>query len=265
MSTFTGFPRVIAEIIAGYIARPRLLQWIPSNRLVDKGLLINPLAFDAWGIDMLAVMERFAPSFLRGHLVQNPAMEEHIRAWYAEGDDSILHYAGIWENPAVIDILLDAAAKDPKQVNWKWLSRNPHPKAVELLMANLSMVQYQRFSMNPTAWPHISPRRGWIDFVTIGANPAAIDIIIKNELYIKKYGQYLSLNPHPWVIKYLQTHLEEIDWENFSSNPGIFEFFVDPEMVLMLTCDSPPRKHKGDLSEWTVVKRRSRRRNTVTR
>ncbi len=48
-------------------------------------------------------------------------------------------------NPKALELLKANLDK----INWEWLSRNPNPEAIELLKANQENINWKEFSANP--------------------------------------------------------------------------------------------------------------------
>ena len=102
-------------------------------------------------------------------------------------------------------------------IDWKYLSENPHPKAIKLIKKKINkenkMTQGQLDSLgksNKIYWPYIS------------MNPNAIELLTAKENKNKIDWLFLSVNPNPKAIELLKNNYEQISWPQFSANPSIF-------------------------------------------
>ncbi len=213
---FIGFPKEIARIIAEYCMELRLLPWIDKDKLDRECLYSNPKALEAGWLDLCG-----GDSYW---IAGNPAAGEVIKA----DIDRYIWEPPIWENPSVFEFLIESGYP----INNEWFSLNPHPKAVQIMLANFADMNMDHFNENPSAvqWLRENPR--FIDNECICANPAAIDII--QRLPEINYDK-LSSNSHPWAMEQLHLHQDRICWIEISSNPGIFEHRIDDALVSALT------------------------------
>ena len=140
-------------------------------------------------------------------------------------------------NPYAIDFL--SLPENKKYIRYANLSRNPNPKAMELLIYEIlknneplrgSRINWGALSENPNAQgvqSHVS-RINWIAF---SENPNAIDFLSLPEN--KKYIKYpaLSANTNPKAIALLREEISinpnNINWISLSSNPN-------PEAIVLL-------------------------------
>jgi hypothetical protein len=116
-------------------------------------------------------------------------------------------------------------------IRWKGLSKCPSEKAVRILLENQDKILWPEFSMNPFAidWLRQHPEK--IIMSHIDANCNAIDIIMSKPT-IDTF--MLCYNSHPRAIEFLRIYQDKIHWGRFSQNPGIFEYRINPEMILQL-------------------------------
>ena len=119
-------------------------------------------------------------------------------------------------NPYAIDFL--SLPENKKYIRYANLSRNPNPKAMELLIPEI--LKHDETSL--------SSRINWI---ALSENPNAIDFLSlpDNKKYIKY--QALSANTNPKAIALLREEIsinpDNIDWNKLSSNPN-------PEAIVLL-------------------------------
>jgi hypothetical protein len=226
---FAGFPKDIAGIIAGYVEiKMRLLDWIPREKLDPDTIYANPAAYRAGFLDLSSVPSD-SNQIRTLEFAKNP---EAIGMIESSGDKFV--YNVTWSNPAVTEwaiTRLGVAA-----ISWFHFTANSSPAAVKLMLINLNHIKtlkyINRLSRNPgmIAWVRANPEL--IDSTFICANSAAIDII---QGLSKISYMLLAANPHPWAIEQMRLHQEKINWVMFSRNPGIFEEYVDPELVAAIS------------------------------
>lgn len=91
---------------------------------------------------------------------------------------------------------------NPKKINYRRLSNNSNPKAIELLKKRME-VQNDRLSANDK-----------IDWAEISKKPAAIELLNTRIIYEDNlpYNTYMRLELR-----------EKINWSALSTNPSIFE------------------------------------------
>lgn len=224
---FVGFPKDIANIVAGYAeVKVRLRDWIPRDKLDPDTIYANPAAYRAGFLDV-----HYVPSGRNQQRTQefakNPEAIEIIKSSH-----DIYICNTMWSNPAATYWLLARR----EYVSWFFLTLNPSLEAVKHLLSNLDWINALRYtdwlSSNPgmITWIRANPKAMCNKFIC--ANPAAIDIIQSLERI--DYDN-LSANPHPWAIEQMRLHQEKISWVRFSRNPGIFEEYVDQELVAAIS------------------------------
>lgn len=226
---FSGFPKEIARIIAGYSAEYTLLDWIPADKLDPDTFYMNQHLFDDNPMisqSTIAAMteDRRARIGMDRHLrmVENPMSANLIKA-----NPDIYICIAMWKNPAILDWLLERGTR----IDWDYLAQNPCEKAVKMVLSHSNRGYYYALSQNPAAIGWLRANTKLISKYAICANPAAIDII--QGLGEINY-HWLCSNPHPWAIEHLRLNQEKIVWYAFSSNPGIFEARTDPALVARL-------------------------------
>ena len=223
MGEFKSFPRVIAEIIAGYAATLRMLDWSPKEKINQSLLFSNSNADEAGLLDW---------KYHSG--VVNVAKNSCSKAIpiIRDGLDMLGNSidSPVWGNPAMYDKLLYCTGYT---IDWYWLSRNPNERAVALLLTNLHEISVHGFSMNPSAMPFLRENPRYILPGPLCANPAAIDIIQLMD-YEQIDWYYLSQNSSAWALEYLRINFDKIDWHWMAGNSGIFQYLPDPAIVNML-------------------------------
>jgi hypothetical protein len=214
---FAGFPKDIARIVSEYVTQLQYLDWIDQSKINTKFLCENPNAYYA---GLVTADDNSI------HYAQNPAMRAEILANWNE----CIKSERIIENPAVFPDVIASGIK----FNENWLPFNTHPDAVKLIVEKcLDRLNCQA---NPQLIEYIRDSTIKLQHGIIAANPAAIDIIQSRLISDGDINwTYLSMNPHPWVIEHLRDHQDEIVWSWFSTNPGIFEYRVDPKLVAELS------------------------------
>lgn len=216
---FIGFPINLALIVAECCMELRLLPWIERDRLDIQWLHSNPRALEAGWIDPR--VENFWVS-------ANPAARDTI----IRDLETFVQHSPIWENAAVLEPLLESKY----EIDPEYFSSNPHPKAVEMVIAGQVEMDISQFSGNPGAIEWLRANPGMIDNAAICRNPEAIDLIQELELLNGTLDVHcLSSNPHSWAIEKLRMNMKEIDWNLFSANPGIFEYAISNALVDTLT------------------------------
>lgn len=93
-----------------------------------------------------------------------------------------------------------------------YIYKNPHPKVIDLIEP------LDIHKLNNT------------DKYNISANPVLIDLIKKYPEILNWSG--LSLNPHPYAIKLLETNIDKICWYDLSKNPGAIHILkANPDKI----------------------------------
>ena len=257
MAEFTRFPRVIAEIIAGYAAAYQLLPWIQRDNLCDT-LYKNPRVSIGGFLDLsfdICSEKEWNRCY---YLVSNPAAIDLIRANWKY----LSRVWAIWSNPAAIDLLLD----DPAVVaiDFGQLCLNPSKRAIAILERNQNKIDWDRFSANPGAAASLRANPKKVSKYGVCGNSEMFDLIIRkkhtsldkslrrfdsvaswdeapdesnefNELDNVKDFDWFCINTSKRAIEYLRTHQYKINWHWFSENPSIFELRIDPIVIDALT------------------------------
>jgi len=141
-------------------------------------------------------------------------------------------------------------------IDWKYLSENPHPKAIKLLKKKINKenkmtqeqlnrldesnkISWRLLSKNPNAIELLKKKikkenkmtQGQLDSLDesnkiywsyISMNPNAIELLTAEENKNKIDWLFLSVNPNPKAIELLKNNYEQISWPQFSANPSIF-------------------------------------------
>ncbi len=95
------------------------------------------------------------------------------------------------------------ASKKPNKIDWRYLSMNPHPRAIQMLQQRPDKICWWGLSRN--------------------SHPLAIEMLQQNPNNIS--WVYLSRNSHPWAIQMLQQNPDKIHWGWLLTNPEIFETY----------------------------------------
>jgi hypothetical protein len=112
-------------------------------------------------------------------------------------DKSIKKYASTYSRYTTAIHLLE---QNPECIDWMELARNPHPRAVELVIENwrkIGNLEYLSLNTNPEAIRFLENRPRLINWFWLSCNPKAIHILEK----------------YPYMVEYWQ----------LSNNPAIFE------------------------------------------
>lgn len=225
MTGFRPFPRVIAEIIAGYCAEIKLLDWIhPAPLLRSPNLYANPLAHWADMLDLSHIDPRdpnygnklLCPTNVgfgcscTYHATTNPALKDFIKAAH-----SSFMLPPTSKYPGPLEILGHMA--------YVWCVEN-----VGMLHApgiNIDAINKSRGKLTSD----------WIDGAEAHMNPAnIIDIKYLLTLNCVNY-EMLSSNPHPWVMEHLHDNWDKIHIDFFAENPGIFHMSTNKKLVKILS------------------------------
>lgn len=134
---------------------------------------------------------------------------------------------------------------NPHVIDWKYLSCNTNPIAIQILKENIDKIYWEYLSENPSAIEILTEHQDKIFFRTLAKNPNAMELIkkymdkieivylsyntnpealhiVEQQLHTLKNWAPLSMNPA--AIKILEKHKNKIDWYWLSQNPGIFEY-----------------------------------------
>ena len=149
------------------------------------------------------------------------------------------------ENPApgAIEILKN----NPDEIDWYALSSNPSPAAFDLLKQKLDQnidpdeIHWNEISshQSPEAIKFLEENPDKIEWGRLSANPAAIEILRKNQSEIQ--WKWLSSNPSPGAIELLEKNPTKVDWWELSSNPGAMELLKQyPEKIVWYNFETNP-------------------------
>lgn len=212
---FSGFPRCIATIIAEYLVTLKLLEWIDKAKIDMKIVGGTPGSIEA-GLTRVGYLSRWS--------VCNPEMAEYVK----ENIQWIENYDFMWGNPALFDWLMERC---PRDVDMYEFDTNTNPNALKYLLDNGISVISTMTRSNPAAFEYYLKTMTADEVSKLYENTAATDYLGD----LTGHGRELSTNSHPRAIEYLRTHQHEIDWSRFSTNPGIFEYRADPELINSLS------------------------------
>lgn len=109
----------------------------------------------------------------------------------------------------------------PENIDWYWASQNP--SAMDLIEANLDIVDWRQLCKNPNAVHLFLERRTEIDWSYLSANPSAIWLL---ELYRKQIDwRWLCKNPQAGQLlkENCEIEYDKFDFRWLSENPCIFE------------------------------------------
>ena len=249
----------------------KLRDWLPSNKLSNDFVSANPNAIDffslphnrrliAWhilsenpnAVDFLSLPENKEHIFyhyLSCNKSSNPKLIKLLQDYIKTNADPHINWEELSKNPYAIEILTSPENYD--YIDWKSLSCNPSPKAIEFLLLdkNIKFVKWFEFSSNHcnAAVQFLKDNPQHIDWSGLSANTnsKAIPLINKkikeeNQLYElspteyaklqnKVYWRALSANPKaiPLIITKIKEgiRLDDIDWDALSKNPAIFFTF----------------------------------------
>ena len=107
----------------------------------------------------------------------------------------------------------------PIYIEWRSLSSNPHPLAVDLLMENPNKICWYLLSANPSKKAVDFLYNNYpdkIDWRFMSSNPYAIDIILEKKEKI--CWPQLCRNTDPKAIELLEKNLDKVDWYILSNN-----------------------------------------------
>ena len=128
---------------------------------------------------------------------------------------------------------------------WNSLSRNPSPKAIEILKENMDKIYWDLLSANPSAIELLREKieddkdiddddlidlesEDKINWSFLSANPNAIELLEEN--YDNIDWKMLSKNPN--AIKLLEENYDNIDWKMLSENPNAIKLLkANPKKI----------------------------------
>jgi hypothetical protein len=107
------------------------------------------------------------------------------------------------------------------KIDWKSLSINVNPKAINLLEKNLDKINWMELSINHKALRILEKHQDKICWSHLSLNHGAINLL-KNNLD-KIDWRMLSMNKCPGAIELLKQNPYRINWEKLISNPFAIE------------------------------------------
>jgi hypothetical protein len=166
----------------------------PNTKVITLLLELYPL-----NINWQAISENtnsIAIQRIKIHIEEKKAKETSINWFYL---------SELSRNPKAINILIE----NPDVIDWQYLSSNP--KAIALLEERISEeTKMSEFTSNKICWIYLS------------ANPKAIHLLKKNPENID--NNFLCKNPN--AVKLLRERIDSfsiLDWKELSMNPSIFK------------------------------------------
>jgi hypothetical protein len=226
-----------------------LIDWFPLNKLkkdyVSENLnAINFLSsqdnriFIRWNVlsqnpnavDFLSLPENKGYIFyhyLSCNKSSNPKLIELLKEYIEENPRSmIINWRELSKNPDAIEILISSINYDnvdwESLIEWKSLSSNPSPKAIEFLLKNINKIKWFEFSRNPCndaiTFLKENPNRIDWDGLSGNTNPAAIPLIekrIEEENQIKK-----KIEEEKKLYNLSHTKKDKVSWIALTANPN---------------------------------------------
>jgi hypothetical protein len=175
-------------------------------------------------------------------------------------------------NPNAIPLL----AEHPERINYQYLSANPHPTALEWLVAS-GRIDWYRLSSNPAALDLLGGSDVVVDQLCRNPNPDAIHLIAPYTALPTFRWNELALNPNAveMLDQYLLLYPERADWTAATiQDPGVIsmrrlasntaaapifarlgrttlELFGNPNALDLVRDD--PRIAEGDEAVWMLL------------
>jgi hypothetical protein len=198
-----------------------LKDWIPLNKLKKEFLSENPNAVDYLKknnhlIDWKSLCRNPNPEAI-ALLIEN---KNNISNYYELllNNISLTSNLTAITNPAAIEYIKDVLNKDPNQIEWDLLSKNP--SAIELLKKKI-----QEEAQLPDYLLRDLDNSKKIDWWGLSKNPNAIELLQANRTKIDWSG--LSANTNLKAIELLKANSDNIDWDVLSSNPNAIELLKE--------------------------------------
>lgn len=148
-------------------------------------------------------------------------IENALHKWIDEKKLNVRNLSSV-DHPGIMNIL--GKEKNRNKIDFKKLSANPNPMAIQLLEEHPDKIY----------WPNLS------------GNPSAMKLL--KEYQDEIYWTFLSENPNPIVIKFLKANPDEIEWRKLSSNTNseVIEIFrKNPDKIY-------DRIVSGNQSLWAI-------------
>ena len=131
------------------------------------------------------------------------------------------------ENPGAIELIEKLIVKNPLNVNWRALSKNPN--AIHILEKNIDKVNWVNLSKNPNAIHILEKNIDKVCPYELSQNPNAIHILEKN---INKVNWGI-LPENPNAIPILEKNRHLINYSSLSLNPNGVHLLVELDYKLM--------------------------------
>lgn len=171
---------------------------------------------------------------------KNPKLKDLLNQIFKKRTDTTdIPWSLLSKNEYAIDIIVEELKKPDSKVDWKGLSRNPHPKAIKLIKEELkkpnNRVDWKALSSNPGAIKLIEEELkkpdSKVSWNSLGQNENAMHIIEKE--FEKENSRvdwtYITLNKSaiPLITKVLERDPNDIRimWSSFSFNPNAIDIF----------------------------------------
>ena len=151
-----------------------------------------------------------------------PLIEQHLEE---RKDD--LNWSVLCSNPAIGSLLKPELFRlCEKEIDWKYLSRNPH--VIPFLEKHLNKVDWYYLCENEESISILEQHPEKIEWLALSSNPNAMHLLRKNQDKIR-WGR-LCCNTNPEAILLLETRIhariesripsENIYWHGLSDNPN---------------------------------------------
>lgn len=244
----------ILHIIAEYSSKYKLVDWIDEKWLNFSHLSSNPNAIkmlldNPEKIDWKNLSENPTPQAIK-LLEDNPSKIDYELLCCNTGIDAVKlidKYINEIENANVAGSLYDnlntfhiveryIKELGIDRINWYSFSRNPNPKAIEIMKQNIDKVDWDMIALNSGAidiiennlaefnWDEFSDK--YIDFEACPYQiPGCVcdycDITYDKIRFISDRIRMLSHNQHPRALALVEENLEFFDeWDLISKNPS---------------------------------------------
>ena len=143
-----------------------------------------------WKLEKLMIEQSYFPDYSFQHTL------EFLRTTIQQTSTDDFNFFLLQCGGPVIITHFDLLKQNPDKINWRVLSRNSNPEAINLLKQNPDKINWSFLSGNP--------------------HPEAIQLLKDNSDKINWI--HLSGNPHPEAIQLLKTHPDKINWDWLSNN-----------------------------------------------
>jgi hypothetical protein len=104
------------------------------------------------------------------------------------------------------------------RIDWRALSHNHHPDAIERLSRNIRRVDWAALSFNTGAISILAKHLDRVDWSIFSQNPAAVPVL---EQHLDRVD-WASLCVNPNALHLLEQNIDKIEWWCLAQNPAIF-------------------------------------------